>query len=186
MTRLIIFGGLPGTGKTSIARELARRIHATYVRIDSIEDELRNAIVVPLPLDDVGYRIAYAVALDNLKLGRTVVADSVNPISLTREAWVNVAKMAHVQHLEIEIICSDAAEHRRRVESRVSDIPGFRLPAWADVLAREYHPWARQHVVIDTASCNVEQCVKSIQEILQKTLEEEPGSPTEANDHHRN
>jgi predicted kinase len=39
---LTIFGGLPGTGKTTTARELARRIEATYLPIDSIEQVLRQ------------------------------------------------------------------------------------------------------------------------------------------------
>ena len=34
---LIIFGGLPATGKTTIARDLARQLGATYLRIDTIE-----------------------------------------------------------------------------------------------------------------------------------------------------
>jgi len=38
---LIVFGGLPGTGKTAIARELSRRLGASYVRIDTIEQSLR-------------------------------------------------------------------------------------------------------------------------------------------------
>jgi predicted kinase len=38
-------------------------------------------------LDDAGYRAAYAVAEDNLRLGRTVIGDSVNSWMLTRNAW---------------------------------------------------------------------------------------------------
>jgi len=41
MTTLIAFGGLPGTGKTLIAREVAREVNAVYVRIDSIEQASR-------------------------------------------------------------------------------------------------------------------------------------------------
>jgi len=74
---LIIFGGLPGTGKTVIARELAGQLSAVYFRIDSIEQAIRDSGVVSKPLDDVGYRIGYTVAEDNLRLGRTVIADSV-------------------------------------------------------------------------------------------------------------
>ena len=153
---LIIFGGLSGSGKTVIARELACQIGAVYLRIDSIEQAMRESGVVKHRLDDAGYRVAYAVAEDNLRLGHTVVADSVNPISLTRDAWVEVANRARVGAVEIEIKCSDRSEHRRRVETRSSDIPGLRLPTWEDVVAREYHPWDRERLVIDTAAHTVE------------------------------
>jgi predicted kinase len=83
--------------------------------------------------------IAYAVAADNLRLGRTVIADCVNPWSLTRSAWRSVAERAGVAVLDVEIVCSDAAEHRRRVEARQPDIAGHTLPIWQDVVARDYH-----------------------------------------------
>lgn len=49
------------------------------------------------------------------------------------------------------MVCSDAVEHRRRVEERQSDIPGFRLPTWEAVVSRHYMPWNEPHLVIDTA-----------------------------------
>ena len=163
---LIIFGGLPGVGKTMIARELARQIGAVYVRIDSIEQALRDSGAVPQPINDAGYRVGYALAEDNLRLGRTVVADSVNPLSVTRESWVDVTRRAQVRSIEIEVQCSDPNEHRRRVEARISDIPGLRLPTWQDVVSREYHPWTHEHMVIDTAGRSVEMSVSAIREIL--------------------
>jgi predicted kinase len=163
---LIVFSGLPGVGKTVIARELARQIGAVYVRIDSIEQALRDSGKIKDSLDDAGYRIGYTIAEDNLRLGRTVIADCVNPLKLTRDAWVHVAKRAGVAVVEIEITCSDGAEHRRRVETRVSDVPGLQLPKWNDVLSREYHSWDREHMVVDTAGCSPEEGVSSIRKIL--------------------
>jgi predicted kinase len=163
---LIILGGLPGVGKTAIAAELARVIGAVHVRVDSIEQAIRASGVVSQPLDDAGYRVAYAVAEDNLRHGRTVIADSVNPLHLTREAWAGVAKRARVRAIEIEVRCSDISEHRRRVETRTSDIPGLKLPAWEEVVGREYHPWDREHLVIDTAGRTVKQNIDAIREVL--------------------
>jgi predicted kinase len=163
---LIIFGGLPGTGKTTIARELARQIGAMHLRIDSIEQAIRDTSPDVSQLDDSGYRIAYAIAEDNLRIGRTVVADSVNPLPITREAWLEVGRRAHVRTTEIEVICSDSHEHRSRVERRQPDISGLRLPTWEQVVSRDYHPWTREHIVIDTASQSVEQSVKTLREAL--------------------
>lgn len=163
---LIIFGGLPGSGKTTIARELARQIAAVYLRIDSIEHAVRASGLSTHPMNDTGYRVAYAVAQDNLRIGRTVVADSVNPLQLTRDAWIAVANSVSVGFVEIEVTCSDSDEHRRRVEQRTVDLPGLRPLTWSEVSAREYHPWNRQHLVIDTAGRTVEQSVNAIREFL--------------------
>jgi adenylylsulfate kinase-like enzyme len=53
---LIILGGLPGTGKTVIARELARQLGAIYLRIDSIEQVIRD-FRSDTPFDEAGYCI---------------------------------------------------------------------------------------------------------------------------------
>jgi predicted kinase len=156
---LVVVSGLPGVGKTTIARALAQATGAVHLRIDSIEQALRNA---GRPVEGEGYAVAYAVAEDNLRLGRLVVADCVNPWPLTRREWRSVADRVGVVALDVEVVCSDAGEHRRRVESREADIPAHKVPTWQEVLERDYRAWDDDRLVIDTATSDVEQSVRTI------------------------
>jgi hypothetical protein len=65
----------------------------------------------------------------------------------------------------IEVICSDAAEHRRRVEARSVDLEGHYVPAWVDVVEREYEPWQDPRLIVDT-SRPVTECLTQIAEYL--------------------
>lgn len=159
---LIVFAGLPGTGKTTIARALAQRLRAVHVRIDTIEQALRASGVVRDDVGPAGYLIGYGLAADNLRIGRSVVADSVNPIQVTRDAWRSVGRDQGVTVAEIEVICSDRSEHRRRVETRTSDIEGLALPNWQRVIDRDYEPWDRQPIVVDTARQSAEEIVSDL------------------------
>ena len=123
MTRLIVFAGLPGSGKSSIARGLAKQLGAVWLRIDSIEQAIRESAIAPGSVEDAGYRAAYAVAADNLRLGRDVIGDSVNDWMLTRNAWRDVGLRTGAQVVEVEILCTDLDEHRRRIETRASETP---------------------------------------------------------------
>jgi predicted kinase len=158
---LVIFGGLPGTGKSTLALNLAGETRAVYLRIDTIERALVDGDEARY-IGEEGYRVAYAVAADNLRLGHTVIADSVNPLVITREAWRNVAARAGVGAVEIEVLCSDRIEHRRRVETRIAPISVM----WQEVEARDFEPWTGDHIRIDTAGQDIEQSLAVLWQAL--------------------
>ena len=158
---LVILAGLPGMSKTTIARAFCAKHRAAYVRVDAIEQALLQGSDREIGTE--GYRVAYAIAASNLGVGMAVVADSVNPVAESRNGWREVARRAATRFLEVEIVCSDGAEHRRRVEARVADIAGHALPSWEAVMAWAYAPWPTDRLVIDTAQLSVEAAVARIE-----------------------
>ncbi|WP_405164666.1 AAA family ATPase [Nocardia sp. NBC_01499] len=151
---LIVIGGLPGTGKTTLARLLAARIRAVYLRVDTIEQAVVRSGLTKHPVGPVGYVVGYALAREQLQQGLTVVAESVNPLAITRDSWLGAAQDAGAPAVEVEVVCSNPVEHRERIVSRSVDIPGLPLPGWPDVLDYDYQPWNRDHIVLDTAGEN--------------------------------
>lgn len=160
---LLVFGGLPATGKTTVSRELATRLKATYLRIDTIEQALRQA---GLAVGTTGYAIANAIAAENLKLSRTVVADCVNPVLASRAGWRKTAAENSIHIVEIELICRDLAIHRRRAEDRVADISGHELPNWEEIVNHHYEPWDREHLVLDTADGSVDHLLERVEKYV--------------------
>jgi predicted kinase len=161
---LIIFGGLTGSGKSTIAQSLASQINAFYLRVDSIEQAIRSSgILSPdAEIGPAGYLAVYRVAADNLRLGHSVIADSVNPIEITRRAYREVAEQVGVGFFEVEVTCSNEVEHRKRVETRRSTVEGLMLPTWEQVATRRYETWDRPHLRLDTAGLSIEQSVAKI------------------------
>lgn len=157
---LYIFSGLPGAGKTTIASEFARRLKLPYFRLDTIEHGLKE--VCCISVQGEGYRLTWRIAADNLKIGNDVVIDCVNPWEMTRKEWEKVALDSQAGYLNIEIACSDKAEHKQRVESRESDIDGFKLPAWDEVEARDYQEWKKERIRIDTSHKEIAECVDEL------------------------
>jgi len=170
MALLIAFAGLPGSGKSAVARELALRTGAIWLRLDSIEQAIKDSGVVPGDLRDAGYRAAQAVAADNLRLGRDVVADCVNDWKIARDGWQAVGLRAGVEVVWVEIVCSDPVEHRRRVETRVSQVPDLELPDWQAVIEREYHDWDRERLTVDTAGRDASASVEIVLGFLRSLL----------------
>jgi len=157
---LYIFSGLPGSGKTTLAKEAAKRLRAAYFRLDTLEHGLRE--VCGLEVQGEGYRLAYRLVSENLRVGNDCVVDCCNPVELTRREWEQVAVENDCPFINIEIVCSDESEHRKRAENREPDIPGFRLPSWEEIRGRDYREWREERIVIDTSGRSVEECVRGL------------------------
>lgn len=135
---LLVLSGLPGTGKTTVAREVCRRTGAVHLRVDAIETAILRSGVDP---GAAGYVVAHEVARGNLALGTSVVVDAVCAVAEARQGWATTAREAGADLVQVGTALADAAEHRRRVERRTADLAGHAVPGWQEVVDRPWDAW---------------------------------------------
>ncbi len=154
MGLLVVTSGLPGVGKTAMARELARRCSLFHIELDHLEAALFRQGFSGEQLGWVGYEMITALAADNLAIGHSVLLDSVGWTTAVRQRWAELAAEQHAEFRPIEVICSDRQVHRERLERRRRDLEGFPETSWDDVQdARErYEPWAADRLMLDTVA----------------------------------
>lgn len=170
MTALVVFSGLPGTGKTTLARAAAKALGAVHIRIDTIEDALlRSSLGVSEP-EEAGYLAGYQLAGDNLGLGHTVIADAVNAVEIARDGWRQVAHANGAKLIPIEIVCTDAGAHRERVTERPWDLTALPSPDWAAVESRTCEPWPERVIRVDTAGSMSEESAEQLIRRLRTAL----------------
>jgi predicted kinase len=147
---LVVVGGLPGVGKTTVARAVAGRLPAAHLRIDTFEAALLRLELLG-EVGAQGYELALAAADTCLTAGTDVVVDAVFDVAAARRPFRELGARHGVATHWVRLICTDRAEHERRVTEREADLAGHTVPAWPDVQARRVDQWHERHTVVDTA-----------------------------------
>ena len=111
-------------------------------------------------LADGGYAAAQAVAKRALMQGYDVIGDCVNPLRMTRDGWASVARDVGAEFHQVSVVCSDATEHKKRVESRVVSLDGWQARTWIEVKQRKFEPFENENeVILDTCKLSVDEAV---------------------------
>lgn len=148
--KLIVFAGLPGTGKSTVARGVAEELGAVWLRVDTFEASMLKAgLRRSFETGLAAYLAARDVAADQLRTGRSVVIDAVNGVEPGRQLWRDLERAAGVRRYTIEMTCADIEEHRRRIEGRGDPTPPLPMLTWEDVVTREYEPWTEPVLSLD-------------------------------------
>lgn len=167
---VIIIVGLPGVGKSTVAEGLAEELAFPLFSVDPIESSIiKSGAERSFQTGLAAYLVAEALASENLKLGLSVITDSVSAVKEARKIWCDLSKKHHARLIIIECVL-DSDSHKKRVESRVRNIHGIPELTWNDVEDRRkiYVPWEEERLVLDTAGNaeeNLERALKYIDSI---------------------
>ena len=161
----VVVTGLPGVGKSTLARALAGKMGLVLLELDRMEVPLFKQGIDGDAVGWSAYEALTALAEDNLSLGHGVVLDSVGWTRKLRTRWAALAETTGAVFRPVEVICSDLALHRARIETRN---PATRScwanPEWNSVEAArsEYEAWDQPRLLLDS--------VRSFEELVAEAV----------------
>jgi adenylate kinase family enzyme len=182
--------GLPGSGKTFLAQELAQRINAIHLNADEVRSDLNK---------DLGFskedRIEQARRLGALsrllaRQGHHVVVDFVNPTNETRESFGKPDKVIWMDRIresrfadtnalwevptDVDLRFNETWEVEDKVRIVILD---FKLHDWRQpttLMLGRYQPWHEgHHALYEEAGKRTKQVVLGVRDTYQ-TSEKDP------------
>lgn len=133
---LVVFTGLPGTGKSTLAARAARLLRCPVFAKDVLEAALWRVEIGPsqsVQTGWAGYELLTVLAESQLTLGQSAVLDSVATFERIRTRWRDLAAAHGATFVSVHPICSDQALHRARIEGRRRGIPGWPELTWEHI-----------------------------------------------------
>lgn len=168
---LIVFSGLPGTGKSALAEALGRELGIPIFAKDWLEAALLQCELVPgneaKPLGSAGYQLLTVLAERQLMLGQSAILDSVASTESIRLSWKQLAAAYGAEWRVIECTCSDEILHRARMSMRQRNIPGWHELDWSEVerVKTYYLPWEEDRLILNAVD-SLEDNLKCVLEYL--------------------
>ena len=153
--KLIVFSGLPGTGKSILAEAVGRVLGTPVFAKDWLEATLIRSDLIASnqnkPLGSAGYQLLTTLAERQFMLGQSAILDSVASTKSIRDTWRQLAEQYGAECRVIECICSDESLHRSRLKERKRTIPGWHELEWSEVerVKGYYFPWEGERLVLD-------------------------------------
>jgi predicted kinase len=161
----VVLCGLPGTGKSTLAELVADKLAAPSFAFDWFLGALTPfGVVRPDNAAPLGNQLMTSALARQVRAGQSAVLDAGGFEHAERARWQAITEHFGGRFIGVECVCPDEAVHRRRVESRHRDIPGWPATvSWEHIsrMREIWEPWDEPHLVLDTLQ-PIEACLARI------------------------
>jgi predicted kinase len=151
---LVVFSGMPGTGKSALAERIAIAQQCSMFSVDPIEAAIVAAGSGARTFESglAAYLVAEALAGAELARGRDTVVDAVNAMAEAQSLWHELAAKHGARLRVVECTCSEETVHRQRLAMRRRPFGAAFEPSWDAVVARraEWRPWSVPVLAVDS------------------------------------
>lgn len=146
---LIIICGLQGTGKTTVAKKIAKKIKAFLFIADVIRRELFKKRKYNIEEHQRVYDEMFIRAKKLLKEKKDVILDATFTNKKDRIRAQKIAQKAKVDFKIIEVVCPENII-KKRIEKRLGDESEARFEVYLKY-KKFFNPVISKHIIIDTS-----------------------------------
>lgn len=146
---MIIIGGVPGTGKTTLAKALSKELNIPAFSKDELEAAIsRKGLCDSKNMRGVGYEIMSVLSANQIENGNSAIFDFIASKGRVTYLW---PRLLESEMKYIECVCSNEGIHKERIESRNRNIEGWYELVWEDVIAikRDFQPLVSEGLTLD-------------------------------------
>jgi predicted kinase len=134
--RLVIFSGLPGVGKTTLAEKLARKLCWPLLKIDDVVGSIPEN--PGIEFWDSKVDILLDLVNTQLSLGLDVIVDSVF-MNMDRQHAQKLAQKYGARFLPIHVFVSDEKVWQERVTKRFDEMNDQDVATWENIQHQREH-----------------------------------------------
>ncbi len=147
--KLVIMCGLPGSGKTTVAKKVARRVKGVLLTADVVRREMFPVRTYSLAERNAVYEELLQRASAYLTTGTSVVLDSTYASAIHRDAARKMAKACGVNYSVVHVTCAEDVA-TTRIEERKNDASEADVRVY-HLLKNTFDPITEPHTVIDNS-----------------------------------
>lgn len=148
---LIMLSGLPGTGKSTLAKKLGQNLDVVIVESDAIRNEMVDMPTFSGKENNRVFETVYKMMRQHLDVGHTVVMDATNLIEGYRDVAYRIAEHYAVPLILVSVE-AEARVVRERLERRAESESNVFVAGWSVYrrMSITQEPISRGHIRVDT------------------------------------